>query len=427
MSKLGLAVGSLVVVIFMNWTTTDKLLLSGLLPSEASCARLGRLLERESEINWEAVVQRALTRGTAALLRLNLARIGELDGVPLVQRAALEEINHRWAARHLAFVSEATRLLSALAESGIQALPLKGTALMLTPYYPQIGLRAAVDMDVLVEPGRIEQAERIVSECGYTELEATTQARPRQRLPNERNHRPPRRGPSGLILELHHRAFHHTQRGRDFGFAEMIGQAKSAITSGQTSFLLPAPEDLCLHLVHHTIVDLQSTRSILRTLADLYFIFEREVAVRERLKQRASAFGLGGAVQLACEACDYLTEATLEELERAPGREDIALLLKTALLESPDTLAATARLFEYFDLRHQPLAKIGNLLALLFTSKQHLAQLYHMPATSRIYLNYLRRPFDLLRKFNWASLAPANLRQVRKLRKIAQGNLKTED
>ncbi len=413
--------------VFMNWTTTDKLLLSGLLPSEASGVRLGRLLEREREIDWEALVQRALTRGTAALLRLNLARIGELDGVPLDQRVALEELNHRWAARHLAFVSEARRLLSVLAERGIQALPLKGTALMLGGYYPQVGLRASVDMDVLVEPGRIEQAEQIVSQCGYTEFEATTRARPRQRLPNERNHRPPRRGPSGLILELHHRAFYHTQRGRDFGFAEMIGQARPAVTSGQATFLSPAPEDLCLHLVYHTMVDLQSPRSILRTLADLYFIFEREPAVKERLKRRAGAFRLGGAVQLACEACDYLAEATLEELERAPGREDIVLLLETALLESPDALAATARLFEYFDLRHQPLAKIGNLLALLFTSKDHLAQLYHMPATSRVYFNYLRRPFDLLRKFNWASLAPTNLRQVRKLRKIAQGNLKTWD
>ena len=44
----------------VNWTTTDKLLLSGVLPSGPSYVRLRRLLnERGAEVDWPAAVRRA--------------------------------------------------------------------------------------------------------------------------------------------------------------------------------------------------------------------------------------------------------------------------------------------------------------------------------------------------------------------------------
>jgi len=409
----------------VNWTVTDKLLLSSLIPSEASYVRLRRLLSQPTgAVDWAAVVRRAQGHRTAALLRFNLARAGALDGLPPPERARLEQESHEWAARHLAYLSEAARLIAALAANSITAIPLKGAALMLGGYYPQAGLRAAIDLDLLVEPGQLDRAERIVSECGYVEVGEPNRARARQRLPNELNDLPPRRGPSGLILELHRRAFHNTYCGRDFGFAEMRGLATRRPTTVGTTLLLPAAEDLCLHLVHHTMVDLQSTQLILRTLADLYFIAQCEPGVSERLQQRADEVGLGRAARLASKALRLVAGGTLEELEGLPSSSEVALLLDTALLESPGPLAEAARLFEYFDLRRRPFAKLGNLLALVFTSRQHLAQLYDAPATGRIYAHYLRRPFDLLRKVNWASLAPANLSRIVKLRKIARGREK---
>src|SRR5881392_241335 len=104
----------------MTWTTTDKVLLSGLLPTEASRERLRRLLnERGDEIDWPMVVRRAGRQASAALLRFNLARGGWLDLVPAGERAALDEISRNDAVRQLAIVSEAARLIEALQRHGV--------------------------------------------------------------------------------------------------------------------------------------------------------------------------------------------------------------------------------------------------------------------------------------------------------------------
>jgi len=404
----------------VSFNPNDKLLLSGLLPTEASRERL-RLLTNGNggEIDWLAIVRRANFHHTAALLRFNLAEASLPDAAPPQLRSELDEISRAWAARHLATVSETVRLVAALNDAGIVALPLKGAALMLGDYYPQAGLRAALDIDLLVDPAQVELAERIVEGCGYVEIPGRRDVRPRQRLANERNHSWPRRGSAGLILELHHRAFHFAKGGRNYGFAELSARAAKRQTGAGTSLLLPSPSDLALHLVHHTMVDWQSTSAILRTVADLHFIFAREPQAQEEMKRRAREFGFAGAAELAARILRLLAEGTLEELDEAANDEEVALLLDTALMESPTALAEAARLFEYFDFGSSPIRKFGNLLSLLFTSRSHLDQLYGAQNGGNVYFNYLRRPFDLMKRFNWASLSPATLWRVRKLRRMS--------
>jgi hypothetical protein len=409
----------------VSFNPNDKLLLSSLLPAEASRERLRLLLsENGDEIDWSAILRRANFHHTAALLRFNLAEAGLPNVVPPQFRSELDEISRVWAARHLATVSETARLVAALNDAGIVALPLKGAALMLGGYYPQAGLRAALDIDLLVDPEQVEIAERIVEGCGYVEIPGRRAARPRQRLANERNHSWPRRGSAGLILELHHRAFHFAKGGRDCGFAEMRARAAERQTGAGTALLLPSPSDLALHLVHHTMVDWQSTSAILRTVADLHFIFAREPQAQEEMTRRAREFGFAGAAELAVGVWRLLAEGTLEELDEAANDEEIALLLDTALMESPTALAEAARLFEYFDFGANPIRKFGNLLALLFTSRSHLEQLYGAQSGGNIYFNYLRRPFDLMKRFNWESLSPVTLRRVWRLRRASLRNLR---
>lgn len=410
----------------MRLNQTDKLLLSCLLPTEASAARLHQLLESQSEqpeqIDWAAVVHRADLHHIASLLRFNLARAGVLNSLPQEAQSQLRSISQTWAVRHLAYVSEAARLVAALAGEGIEAIPLKGAALMLGGYYPQAGLRAATDIDLLVDPARIEEADRIVEAGGYAHLPGKRAARPRQRLANDLNHLWPRRGPSGLILELHHRAFHFARRERDFSFAEVRQRATLQPSAAGTSLLLPSPTDLAFHLVHHTLVDLQTTRAILRTIADLHFIFAREPSARDAMQRQAAEFGFGRAAQLADQIEKLLSNGTLTELDDAMKDNRTALLIETALIEDALPLADAARMFEYFDFARHPFAKLGNLLSLLFTSREHLAQLYgnseQGAQQGSVYWNYLRRPFDLMRKFNRAGLSPANLRRVWRLRRL---------
>lgn len=61
----------------------DKLLLSGLLPTEASGERLRLLLGGNGgEIDWSAIARRANFHHTAALLRFNLIEAGLPDAAP---------------------------------------------------------------------------------------------------------------------------------------------------------------------------------------------------------------------------------------------------------------------------------------------------------------------------------------------------------
>jgi len=406
---------------FVRLNPTDKLLLSGLLPTEASAARLRSLAETRA-IDWPAAVSRADFHHIASLLRFNLARAGVLGPLPEESQGRLRSVSQVWAARHLAYVSEAARLVAALAREGVEAIPLKGAALMLGRYYPQAGLRAATDIDLLIDPARVEQADRIVEADGYVHLPGKRAARPRQRLANDVNHLWPRRGPGGIILELHHRAFQFARRQRDFNFAEVRRRAALDHSAAGTPLLLPSPTDLAFHLVHHTLVDLQTTRAILRTIADLHFIFARRPEARDQVQAQADDFGFGGAARLASAVERLLASGALDELDEAMKDDNIALLIETAFIEDALPLADAARLFEYFDFARHPLEKLGNLFSLLFTSREHLAQLYgessRKAAQRSVYWNYLRRPFDLARKFNRAGVSPANLRRVWRLRRL---------
>lgn len=392
----------------MGFDTTEKILLAALLPTEPSRTALRSLLQH---VDWPAVLRRAAFHHTSALLRWNLSRAGCLDRVPAEIKAQLAEISRTWAARHLAYVNETRRLVRALRAEGIEAIPLKGAALMLGGAYPEAGLRAALDLDLLVRPAAIEAAEAVAESCGYAMAPGQRAARPRQRLENERNHAWPRRGPSGLILELHHRAFHAVGCGRDLDFDTIRGRAETT----EDGLLLPADADLALHLIHHTIVDLQSAHAILRTLADLHALASRSPDLENRTAQLAREFEFEGAASIAFAAKRALAEGNFAGL--APD-SDLTLLLETALLESPAAFAEAARLLEYLDFRRAPLQKLGNLAALLFTPRAHMEQLYERDSGPGLYWNYLRRPFDLLQKFNWRSLSPSHLQRVRRLRRM---------
>ncbi|MFM8394171.1 MAG: nucleotidyltransferase family protein, partial [Acidobacteriota bacterium] len=404
-------------------TTTDKLILSGMLPTEASRHRLLRILREQGErVEWEQLRERGQYLLLFPLLRYNLSRAGALSLLPPAIQELLGESAATWAARELGAVSEARRLILLLQAHGIQALPLKGIALMIGGFYPQPGLRPSLDIDLLVPPEEASNADLVLAQHGYTPLPGRRAARQRQRLPNEQNHLWPRRSPGGQVVEIHHRAFHYSGANRDFGYEELWQTARS-INAG---FLpIPTPGDLAFHLIHHTLVDLQSGHAILRTISDLYFIFRQDPHAFTQACRRGVEYGFPGAVYLAEQAVNHLASANLEALEVDAARPELELLLETALLTSHDQLAEAARIFEYFNFTRQPLRKFGNLLALLFPTREHLGQLYgqsagRQPEETGLLLNYLRRPIDLVRRIDWQSLRPANLRRVRLFHQVTR-------
>ena len=382
-------------------TPTDQFLCSALLPTEANQLRLRDLVQL-AELDWATILERSKERGTVALLRYNLARASLLEAVPKTERDFLAAESQAWAAKQQVYVLEATRLIQTLQARGITSLPLKGAALMLGQYYPLPGLRAAVDVDLLVAPDQADAAFAIAEECGFVRFEVKKQARVPLPLPHELRHLPAMRGPRGVLLELHYRAFHDVRTQRDFGFAEMIGRAQAV-----NGTLLPAPEDVALHLLHHSVIDLTNAYACWRTFADLHFLLSQEPQAREKLLARAAEFQLRSAVTLAIETLQVLEEGRAEQ---APN--NVKLLLETALGTSTAGVMEAARLFEYLDLRQQPWLKVRHLYTLLTVSA---ATTTDAPTAST---NKLQRVWGMLRRVNWRGVTMADLRRVLALRKL---------
>ena len=376
-------------------------MLSALLPTPANQQRLRELLN--TKLDWPAIVERSKARGTAALLRYNLAQAALLNVVPQPESAWLATESHAWAAKQQIYALEATRLMQALQAFGIASLPLKGAALMLGNYYPLPGLRVAVDIDLLVAANDAEEAFTIAQGCGFVRYEVPKPVRVPLPLAHELRHLPIMRGPHGVLMEMHYRAFHDVRTGRDFDFADMMPRATQ-----RDGFWLPAAEDVALHLIHHSIVDLSSAYTSWRTLADLHFLLAAEPQAREKLLARAEEFQLHSAALLALETVQTLAEGRAEQ-----ANAKVRLLLETAIGDAMAGTMEAARLFEYLDLRQQPIAKLKHLYALLTaaeTGKDVAAQ-----SSSP---NKLQRAVTLLRNFHWQGVTLADVRRVLALRKI---------
>lgn len=349
------------------------------------------------------MVARSKARGTASLLRYNLVRAGLLDSVPNTERDFLANESQAWAAKQQVYILEAMQLMQVLQARGIASLPLKGAALMLGNYYPLPGLRSAVDIDLLVAPSDADAAFAIAEEIGFVRYHVPKPVRVPLPLPHELRHLPIMRGPHGVLMELHYRAFHDLRTARDFTFDDM--QPRAALRNG---VLLPAPEDIALHLIQHSIVDLGSAYTAWRTLADLYFLFASEPTAREKLLARADEFQLRGAATLALETLQALEDANTEHANR-----EVQLLLDAAIGDAMAGTMEAARLFEYLDLRQQPVAKLKHLYALLTAAGSDVKTPTQITDPSK-----LKRALGLLRRFHWRGVTWADVRRVLALRNI---------
>lgn len=402
----------------MSLSRTDLILLSVVPGSEAGRARLASLLPPE---DWTRLLERCQDHRIGPLLRRSIA---SLDARPSVPDHILDELAEEArlsAARHLSTSEETVRLCARLRSAGIEAFPLKGAALIAGGYYPEAGLRQTSDIDLLVDPDRIGEAHDLLTGQGYRPLPGRRDLRPRQRLANEMNHLWPLRSPAGTIIELHHRAFHLSRREIDLDFRQISARAVSSTTESGVTIGLPSPQDLALHLIHHTMIDLQSTDLALRTIADLHAIRRLHPAMTEDLRELAVKFSCESIVECALKLTDLLAEGTVDEIRKAENDRSLGTLLRMLVAADHSALAETSRLFEYLDLSRRPFQKVGNLAALVFTRPGHMEQLYGRPPLGLRSLQYLIRPFDLIRRFPWRGLKPSSLVNVRRLRSISAG------
>lgn len=146
--------------------------------------------------------------------------------------------------RTLIMTQEMLRVVAACAKADIRIVPLKGVALANTVYSSPT-LRFFDDLDLLIEPGKLDAALAIIHQLGYA---------PHERGSADWHHAPPQTHPKhGTTIELHSdvmRRFGH----EDWSLTDIWSRVERKTIQGQAVELLSADDALihiALHARHH--------------------------------------------------------------------------------------------------------------------------------------------------------------------------------
>jgi hypothetical protein len=267
-------------------------------------------------VNWEAAIELAGRHGVAQLMTQALLATCPA-AVPGAAQAELMEAYRARRGRNLYLTGELLRVLDRFEKGGIAAIPFKGPVLAMS-IYGDPAARDFSDLDLLVRPGDLRSAERILMEDGYI---------PRFTLPAPEYDRYLRseceqaflRQKDQMLVELHWRF---APRCFDHGMniARVWDRAETAVLGGRNVRSLSAEDALlmvCLHGAKHLWQELKWICDVAglcgRPDLDWHLIqaqareydLERTVASAIYLAQRA----LG--VTLSKESWAHLAEDTM--------------------------------------------------------------------------------------------------------------------
>jgi hypothetical protein len=139
-------------------------------------------------------------------------------------------------------------VLSAFGAAGIPVIALKGMHLS-TQVYDDPSMRPMIDADLLVRPGDLPAAARIVESFGFRQRNAGAGPVYPGRASEEGHHLGAFRPPAGPPIELHHHLLApHILRGIDM---EGLWSRARPARIGDAAVLVLAPEDALLHLCIH--------------------------------------------------------------------------------------------------------------------------------------------------------------------------------
>lgn len=125
-------------------------------------------------IDWDRLVSLARTHRVVPIVWRALARL-EAPEIPAATRRELEGAYRDNALAAMRATAHLTKIVRALGEAGIRALPLKGVCLAAS-YYGDVAGRHAGDIDILVDPSHFDRANEIVRRLGYLRISNTTRA-----------------------------------------------------------------------------------------------------------------------------------------------------------------------------------------------------------------------------------------------------------
>jgi hypothetical protein len=126
-------------------------------------AALRRLCQQTSD--WPRLLRLGQRHGLLPLLHHNLKQHAA-DLLPASILADLQQFNGRNSRPSLQLAAELNRLAGLFAAAGVPLCPLKGP-LLAQRLYGDVGLRAMLDLDLLVAEGQFQAAEALLQANGY--------------------------------------------------------------------------------------------------------------------------------------------------------------------------------------------------------------------------------------------------------------------
>lgn len=228
---------------------------------------------------------------------------------PAAVHSALEKAYLASSARSLFLLKSRREIVDALDAAGVPALLLKGSALVETAY-PDPALREMLDLDILVPTGQLAAASASLADLGYRpEPAANGSDQGSVQLATDQHHGPALVGSERLLAVELHQHLTIAGEGRRFDIEDMWRRASPA---GSGAHLLPASDDLLLHVCLHFTRNRiggsyrnRHTGGALAQISDVARIVEGPVDW-ERLSASARSYGLGPRVFLALFAAREL-------------------------------------------------------------------------------------------------------------------------
>jgi hypothetical protein len=156
-----------------------------------------------TKIAWPDFLMWVDRHRVAPLVYINLSRYAG----KAIPSSIIRELRNRFernAHRGLANGTELVRLYKLLQENGIPVLSLKGSVLALQ-FYGNLAWRNAGDIDLLVSPHQVEQADRILRDRGYRRISPELSPRKQCQFKRLANHFEYYRTDSHLMIDLHWR------------------------------------------------------------------------------------------------------------------------------------------------------------------------------------------------------------------------------
>ena len=180
-----------------------------------------------------------------------------------LERAGLEDARSRDALssalrRAAAFDGAMRQVTQAFDEAGLWYAPLKGA--VLKDFYPAYGLREMADVDLLIDPAREDEAQRLMEQLGFALQKQCSAC-----------HRVYRRGPT-VTFELHSALFAPAHGEKLHTYYKDIGSRLVPSSGSARRF---TDEDFYLYLCAHAWKHFNAGGAGLRLLMDLYLYTEK--------------------------------------------------------------------------------------------------------------------------------------------------------